>query len=199
MDYNTSRKKLILPEYGRNIHKMVDFILTVEDRNERNRLAHSVINIMGNMNPQLRDINDFKHKLWDHLALMAEFKLDIDYPYELPNSETLNKAPNKVPYQDKNRKYRHYGVTVQRFIEEAKKIEDPEEKEALAVLIAEHMKKSYYNWNKYVVTDDVIIGDLSAMSGGNLKLDVDKITLAEIRETSARSKVVKKKKVVRKK
>ena len=89
MDYNTSRKQLVLPEYGRNIQNMVDYIMEIEDRDERNRLAKAVINIMGNMNPHLRDINDFKHRLWDHLAIMSEFKLDIDYPYEIPVPPTF--------------------------------------------------------------------------------------------------------------
>jgi hypothetical protein len=95
-DYNTSRKRLILPEYGRNIHMMVDYIKTIEDRDERNRLAHSVVAVMGNLNPHLRDINDFKHKLWDHLALIAKFDLDIDYPYDPPKPETFIEKPKKL-------------------------------------------------------------------------------------------------------
>lgn len=200
MDYNTSRKKLALPEYGRNIQRMVDYILAVDDREERNRLAYSLVNIMGNMNPQLRDIDDFKHKLWDHLAIMSDFKLDIDYPYELPNYENLNQPPNRVPYQTKTRNYRHYGNTIKLFIKEAEKLTDPEAKDALAILIAEHMKKSYYNWNKFAVADDMIFNDLATLSKGELKLDIAKVNLAEIKEPLARGKViVKKKKIIRKK
>jgi len=97
-DYNANRKKLVLPEYGRNIQKMVDYIKTIEDRDERNRLAGAIISIMGNLNPHLRDINDFKHKLWDHLALIANFELDIDYPYDIPQPEMFQKPPKVVGY-----------------------------------------------------------------------------------------------------
>ncbi len=110
-DYNTSRKKLALPEYGRNIHNMVELILQMEDREKRNQAALAVIDVMGTLNPYLRDIPDFKHKLWDHLAIMADFKLDIDYPYNPPSPDILTEKPNKVPYCQRNIKHRHYGYT----------------------------------------------------------------------------------------
>ncbi len=123
-DYNTARKKLILPEYGRNIQKMVDHILTIEDREERNKAARTIIGIMGNLNPHLRDINDFKHKLWDHLAIIADFKLDIDAPYELPTQELLEERPKKIDYNQKSIRFKHYGHSIALMIEKAVEMEE---------------------------------------------------------------------------
>ncbi len=167
-EYNTSRNKLILPEYGRNIQKMVEYILTIPDREERNRLAHAVIIIMGNMNPHLRDINDFKHKLWDHLAIMADFQLDIDYPYEIPRPEEFTEKPRRVTYNDSEIKYRHYGFIVESLIKEAIKLPDGDDKDTLIRLIANHMKKSYLAWNRDSVTDEIIFNDLHELSGKKL-------------------------------
>jgi hypothetical protein len=167
-DYNSSRNKLILPEYGRNIQKMVEYIMTVEDKEERNRLAHAVIIIMGNMNPHLRDINDFKHKLWDHLAIMSSFQLDIDYPYEIPKAEEFLEKPRRVKYNFNDIKYRHYGRIIEMMIEEAIKFPEGEEKEELTRLIANHMKKSYMTWNRDSVTDEIIFQDLYEISGRRL-------------------------------
>ncbi len=169
-DYNSCRPKLKLPEYGRNIHKMVDYILTVEDREERNRLAQAIIAIMGNMNPHLRDINDFKHKLWDHLAIMSDFKLDIDYPYEIPKPEAFVEKPRRVPYNTNQIRYRHYGKIIELMIEEAIKFPEGEEKDMLVKLIANQMKKSYLTWNRDSVTDAIIAADLELLSGGKIKL-----------------------------
>ena len=167
-DYNTSRNKLILPEYGRNIQKMVEHILDTPDREERNRLAQAVIIIMGNMNPHLRDINDFKHKLWDHLAIMAHFELDIDYPYEIPQPETFAEKPRRVIYNDNDIRYRHYGRIVEDLIREALKLPDGDDKDTLIRLIANHMKKSYLAWNRDSVTDEIIFNDLYELSGKKL-------------------------------
>jgi len=167
-DYNTSRSKLILPEYGRNIQKMVEYILTIEDRDERNRLAQAVIAIMGNMNPHLRDINDFKHKLWDHLAMMSNFQLDIDYPYEIPKPEAFTEKPRPVSYNNNPIKYRHYGNITEMMIKEAVKFPEGEEKDELIRLIANHMKKSYVTWNRDSVTDEIIFQDLTKLSDGKL-------------------------------
>ncbi|HLO60662.1 MAG TPA: DUF4290 domain-containing protein [Bacteroidales bacterium] len=169
-DYNTSRNHLILPEYGRNIQKMVEYILTVEDREERNRLAQAVIIIMGNMNPHLRDINDFKHKLWDHLAIMADFRLDIDFPYEIPRPEEFTEKPRRVSYSTTDIKYRHYGKIVEDLIREALKLPDGEDKDTLVRLIANHMKKSYLTWNRDSVTDEIIFNDLYELSGRKLSV-----------------------------
>jgi molybdopterin converting factor small subunit len=169
-DYNSCRPRLILPEYGRNMQKMVDHILSIEDRDERNHLAQAIITIMGNMNPHLRDINDFKHKLWDHLALMSEFKLDIDYPYDVPRAEELFEKPRQVPYNTNQIRFRHYGKITERLIEEAIKLPEGDDKETLIKLIANQMKKSYLAWNRDSVTDAIIGADLEELSGKRIKL-----------------------------
>jgi len=169
MDYNSDRSKLPLPEYGRNLQNMVNHIMTIEDRNERNRAARTIIDIMGNMYPYLRDINDFKHKLWDHLAIMTDFKLDIDYPYTPPAPEFFNTAPQMIPYSLNKIKYRHYGKTIEFLLEKAAVYENEKEKELLIKLIANHMKKSYIMWNKDSVTDDKILQDIEELSKGKIK------------------------------
>ena len=169
MDYNSNRKKLPLPEYGRNLQKMVDHIGTIEDRDERNRAARTVIDIMGNLYPYLRDINDFKHKLWDHLAIMSDFKLDIDYPYSPPQRETFNTPPKKVEYETGKAKYRHYGKALELMIKKAAEYKEGEEKEILIKLLANHMKKCYLIWNRSSVDDDKIYSDLEILSKGKIK------------------------------
>lgn len=170
MDYNSQREKLPLPEYGRNIQNMVNHILSIEDRKERNRAAYAIIDIMGNMYPYLRDIQDFKHKLWDHLAIMADFKLDIDYPYDPPSPDVFKEPPAKIPYDNNRIKYRHYGKTLELMIEQAKTYEPQEERDYLIKLIANHMKKSYLSWNKDAVEDEKIFLDLNELSEGTIKL-----------------------------
>jgi len=172
-DYNSSRKKLILPEYGRNIQKMVKHIKTIEDRDERNKAAQTVIGVMGNLNPHLRDVNDFKHKLWDHLAIIADFDLDIDTPYEWPERESLISKPNKVPYSQHRIKYKHYGRSIVLMIEKAVELEEGEEKSDLIRMIAYHMKKSYLTWNREAVSDDEIVMDLKTLSGGRIEVKED--------------------------
>jgi hypothetical protein len=186
MDYNSNREKLPLPEYGRNIQNMVNHILTIEDRKERNRAARSIIDIMGNMYPYLRDIQDFKHKLWDHLAIMANFKLDIDYPYNPPSPEVFKAPPDKIPYGDNKIKYRHYGKTLEMMIEKAKDYEPAEERDVLIKLIANHMKKSYLSWNKNAVEDEKILLDLEELSEGKIKLT--NYQLIEVKEVVQKPK-----------
>ena len=169
MDYNSSRKKMPLPEYGRNLQNMVDHIMTIEDRDERNRAARSIIDIMGNMYPYLRDINDFKHKLWDHLAIMSDFQLDIDYPYDPPRRETFNEPPKCIPYSTGRIKLRHYGKILESLVTKASDFESGTEKEVLIKLLANHMKKSYLAWNKDAVDDEKIYGDLEILSKGTIK------------------------------
>jgi hypothetical protein len=178
-DYNTSRKKLALPEYGRNVHNMVDLLLQMEDRERRNKAAHVLIDIMGNLNPYLRDVPDFKHKLWDHLAIMANFKLDIDYPYSPPSPDVLFEKPNKVPYCQRDIRLRHYGHTMELMIKKAQEFEESKEKDILIYQLANHMKKSYLTWNKDTVEDDKILDDLSEISNGKLKCK--DIELAEVK------------------
>lgn len=186
-DYNSSRKKLILPEYGRHIQKMVDHARTIEDSEERNKAAKTIISIMGNLNPHLRDISDFKHKLWDHLALMSDFDLDIDSPYETPARETLTSKPKQVPYVTGDIKYRHYGRIIHQMIDAAIEMEDGEEKERLIKLIANHMKKSYLTWNRNQVTDEQIFNDIQQLSGGKIIIRED-LKLTETKEILSKNK-----------
>ncbi len=179
-DYNTSRKHLALPEYGRNIHKMVDYIKSIEDRTERNRLSNAIIAIMGNLNPHLRDINDFKHKLWDHLAIIADFELDIDYPYDIPQREMFMQLPRQVPYGTHDITFRHYGKAIELMIDAAIEMPEGNEKIALITVIANHMKKSYLTWNRDTVGDDVILNDLKKLSKG--RLDTENIKLSDVRD-----------------
>lgn len=183
-DYNTGRKKLALPEYGRNVHNMVDLLMKIEDRETRNRAAQAIIDVMGALNPFLRDIPDFKHKLWDHLAIMADFKLDIDYPYNPPLPEILHEKPHKVPYCQRDIRYRHYGHTIELMIKKATEYEEGEEKEVLGYQLANHMKKSYLTWNKESVEDEKILDDLKIMSGG--RINCNDIELAEVKNVPSR-------------
>jgi hypothetical protein len=180
-DYNTQRKKMALPEYGRNVQKMVDHIKTIEDRDERNRAAKTIIQIMGNLNPHLRDVGDFKHKLWDHLALIAGFELEIDSPYPVPEPSKFFEKPKQVPYRQGDIRYLHYGRIIELMINAASEMEDGDDKEYLTNLIVNQMKKSYITWNRGQVSDEVIIGDMKLLSAGRLKI-TDGVKILEVRE-----------------
>ena len=181
MQYNTQQKKMPLPEYGRSIQNMVDYALTIEDRTERQRCANTIINIMGSMFPHLRDIPDFKHKLWDHLAIMSDFKLDIDYPYEIIRKDNLYTAPNPVPYPCTKIRYRHYGRTLEVLIDKACELPEGDEKNNLVALICNHMKKDYMTWNKDTVEDGKIADDLAELSNGRLQLTPELLQLMKER------------------
>ena len=188
-EYNTQRNRLVLPEYGRNIQKMVEHIMSVEDRDERNRLAKAIIVIMGNMNPHLRDIADFKHKLWDHLAIMSNFELDIDSPYETPTISILTEKPKRVPYNSNGVRFKHYGRIIQLMINEAVKMPEGKEREELIRIIANHMKKSYLTWNKDVVDDEIIFKDLRELSKGEIQIS-EGIRLNDSREMFKKKKKI---------
>jgi hypothetical protein len=187
-DYNTSRKKLILPEYGRHIHKMIDHICTIEDREERNKAAKTIIAVMGNLNPHLRDVADFKHKLWDHLAVISEFKLDIDSPYEKPEPTKFQEKPSKVEYNQNNLKYKHYGKSVSLMIEAAAAMEEGEEREHLVKLLANHLKKLYLTWNREAVEDEQIFKDLEILSKGKIIFKEGELQLNETREILSKNR-----------
>jgi len=171
MEYNTERVKMHIPEYGRNVQRMIEFAISVKDRDERNRVARAIISVMGQLNPHLRDVTDFKHKLWDHLFIIADFKLDVDSPYPIPNAATFQTKPDKVSYPDNKIRYRHYGRILEKIIQKAVEFEEGNEKKVLTEMIANSMKKSYLTWNRDSVTDDVIIEQLRELSKGQLKLD----------------------------
>lgn len=181
MEYNTQRKKMELPEYGRSIQNMVDHALTIEDREERQRCANTIVNIMGGMFPHLRDVPDFKHKLWDHLAIMADFKLDIDYPFEIVKKEDLVVKPEQLAYPNADFRYRHYGRFLEGMVKKAVGIEDEEEKKQLINLLAIQMKKDLNNWNKEGIEDQKIVDDLREYSNGAIDLKVEDLRLGDSR------------------
>lgn len=170
MKYNTQQRKMLLPEYGRSVQNMVDYCCTIKDRAERQRCANSIITIMGNMFPQLRDVPDFNHKLWDHLAIMSDFKLDIDYPYEVVRPEKLDVKPDPIPYPHKDIRYLHYGQIVVDLIRKACEMPEGEERDSLVALICNHMRKNYVLWNKEIIDDHKIAEDLEDYSKGKLQM-----------------------------
>jgi hypothetical protein len=162
---------MIIPEYGRNIQQMINFCCKIEDREERNKCAKAIIQVMGALNPHLRDVSDFTHKLWDHLFIISEFKLDVDSPYPKPNPETFHTSPEIVNYPSKKIKYKHYGKTIENIIEKAKQYPEGAEKEELKKVIANNLKKSYLTWNsKDLISDEIILNHLVELSDGELKL-----------------------------
>ncbi|MDC7993710.1 DUF4290 domain-containing protein [Altibacter sp. HG106] len=170
IEYNTERSHLIIPEYGRHIQKMVAQTVAMEDREARNRNAKSIIAVMGNLNPHLRDVPDFQHKLWDQLFIMSDFKLDVDAPFEKPSREELAERPEPLEYPQNHPKYRFYGNNIKRMIDVAIGWEEGDKKEGLILTIANHMKKCYLNWNKDSVEDDVIFQHLYELSEGKINL-----------------------------
>jgi hypothetical protein len=170
MNYNTSREALLVPEYGRHIHKMAKHLLDIPDREKRTRTAHHVVNIMNSVNPIYRK-NELMQKHWDFLARITDYKLDIDYPCEPPKPEELESTPNKVPYDQKQIRYKHYGSINQDLVQKALDFPEGDEKELLILMIAKQMKKSYILWHGATVPDEVILKDLEKMSGGKLKVN----------------------------
>ncbi len=170
LEYNSEREKLIIPEYGRHIQKLVNHCVALEDREMRNTMAEAIVQVMGNMQPHLRDVPDFQHKLWDQLFIMSDYRLDVDTPYPKPEREVLQAKPEPLAYPRSASKYRFYGNNIQIMIDTALTWEDGEMKDALVYAIANHMKKCYLNWNKDTVEDDVIVSHLEELSGGKLTL-----------------------------
>ena len=181
MEYNTSQKKLILPEYGRHVHMMVQYAVGIENREKRNAAAYAIIGVMGNLQPHLRDIPDFKHKLWDHLFIMSEFKLDIDAPYLVPSPEELVEKPNTVPYSQSHIHRKYYGKLLVDMIREAGRMEDSELKDSLIHLLAAQMKKSYTAWNRNDINPEQIAQDLWDISDGKIVVKPEAIQLPTIR------------------
>ena len=171
MEYNTLRSKLIIPEYGRHIQQMVDHCLTIQDEQERNEFAEIIIEVMGELNPHLRDVPDFQHKLWDQLFIMSNFQLDVKSPYPIPTKkDTVDSKPNKVYYPNAIYKYRYYGSNIRKMIDVAITWEEGEKQEGLFFAIANHMKKCYLKWNKDTVEDSVIFNHLYELSDGKIDL-----------------------------
>ena len=169
MEYNTTRNYLVMREYGRHIQKMVEHLLTIEDREKRQLQAKTVIELMGFLNPHLKNVEDFRHMLWDHLFYVSNFKLDVDSPYPIPQKETYKAKPQPIPYPKRYPKYSHLGKNLELVINKALKEENPEKKTGFAHSIAYYMKLSYSNWHKELVHDDAIRGELNNITGGALE------------------------------
>ncbi len=171
MEYNTTRNHLIMKEYGRHIQKMVEYLLTITDREERQKNAYAVIELMGFLNPHLKNVEDFRHKLWDHLFLISNFELDVESPYPIPTRETLKAKPERLRYPKHHPRYNHLGKNIEVVMEKALKEENPEKKQGFANAIAYYMKLTYSNWHKELVHDDAIQQELSTMTKGELEFN----------------------------
>ncbi len=170
MEYNTQRGTMVIPEYGRSIHKMIDFALTLPEREQRTSAANTIIAAMTILNPQIRELTDFKQKLWDHLYVMSDFKLDCDSPYPMPEPDAIHAKPKRIPYPQKAIKYRNYGSILENLIKEARTMEEGTDKQILSGMIANFMKHLFLTYNKDSVNDEVIFEHLREMSGGLLEV-----------------------------
>jgi phage baseplate assembly protein W len=199
LEYNGDRPHLIIPEYGRHIQKLVDHCLAIEDASERNRMARAIVDVMGNLQPHLRDVPDFKHKLWDQLFIMSDFELDVDSPYEKPEKEVLRAKPEPLAYPKSASKYRFYGTNIQTMIDTALTWDEGEAREALYYAIANHMKKCYLNWNKDSVEDAVIFDHLFELSDGKIDLKNCNESLSEVKDLMRKRKPAGKQRTKKKK
>jgi len=170
LEYNSERQHLIIPEYGRHLQKLIDQATVIEDRETRNKAAKYIIQVMGSLNPHLRDVPDFQHKLWDQIFIMSNFRLDVDSPFPIPSREVLQLRPDPLAYPQNFPKYRFYGNNIKYMIDVANSWEDGDLKNALVKVIANHMKKSYLSWNKDTVKDDVIFEHLLELSDGKINM-----------------------------
>jgi hypothetical protein len=182
LEYNSERPFMIIPEYGRHVQKLIDHCMTLESKEERNIMARAIVDVMGNLQPHLRDVPDFKHKLWDQLFIMSDFNLDAESPYPTPSKEELQEKPEPLEYPKSESKYRYYGTNMQTMIDVALSWEEGELKEALVFTIANHMKKCYLNWNKDTVDDVIIFNHLFDLSKGKIDLRESKEELSEVKE-----------------
>jgi len=182
MEYNTGRDHLAIPEYGRNVQKMVEFACEIANKDERNNVAKIIVGVMGQINSQNKNIEGYEQKLWNHLFIISNFKLDVESPYEKPTKEALAQKPDRIPYRNIRIKYKHYGVAIQSMVDKCAALPDGDEKTSFTKALANHMKTSYLSWNRDSVNDEVITNHLNELSGGKLKLaeDFEYISTAEI-------------------
>ena len=193
MNYNTKREQLIIPEYGRHVQKMVKYATSIEDKEEREKCVQSIISYMGQRNPHLRDIPDYKHKLWDHLFIMSNFKLEVESPYEKPSPEKLSEKPDLVKYPKTQFSFSYYGKHIETMIDTAIKMKDGEEKYILTGMIVNHMKKCYIAWSKSSIDDQIILKHLEKLSKGKLQLHKDFIIIDDSKATAKKTGNSKKK------
>lgn len=171
MEYNTQRGKLLLPEYGRNVQEMIAHAMEIPERSERNKAARAIIEVMGQLNPHLRDVDDFKHKLWTHLFVMSDFKLEVDSPYDIPAQETLNSKPDRMIYPKSKIKFGHYGKYTEEILRQSVNVTAEDERDFLKITMANFMKKQYVAYNNDAVENHVIANQLKDLSNGDLVLD----------------------------
>ena len=171
MEYNTTRNHMIMREYGRHIQKMVEYLLSIEDKDKRQRNAMALIELMGFLNPHLKNVDDFRHKLWDHLFLISDFKLDVESPYPIPTRETLKARPERLRYPKRYPKHNHLGKNIEIVIDKALKEDNPEKRQGFANSIAYYMKLAYSNWHKELVHDDNIQSELTNITEGQLEFN----------------------------
>jgi len=179
LEYNTEREKLIIPEYGRHFQKMVDHAVSIKDDEERNKVAKAIISVMGNLQPHLRDVPDFQHKLWDQLFIMSDFKLEAESPFPITPKEVLQARPDPLEYPQNHPKYRFYGNNIKRMIDVAIGWDEGDKRAGLEYAIANHMKKCYLNWNKDTVEDKAIFKHLFELSDGKIDLATDGVSLTD--------------------
>ncbi len=179
LEYNTERPHLIIPEYGRHFQKMVDHAVSIEDPVERNKIAQAIISVMGNLQPHLRDVPDFQHKLWDQLFIMSDFNLDVESPFPITSKEILRQRPEPLEYPQNFPKYRFYGNNIKQMIDVAVEWEKGDKRSGLEYAIANHMKKCYLNWNKDVVDDKAIFKHLFELSDGQIDLAAEGESLTD--------------------
>lgn len=179
---------MIIPEYGRHIQDLVNHATQIESKEERNEMVRAIVDVMGQLNPHLRDVSDFTHKLWDHVYIMSDFKLDVDSPYPKPEPEHFQSKPRKMRYPEDNIRFKHYGKGVEKLVSKAVEMEEGEEKEALILSIANLMKKHYLSWSRNTVDDKIIWLDLNKIARGKLKLD-ENTSLISTKEIALRADV----------
>lgn len=173
MEYNTGRELMQIPEYGRNIQKMIEYAKTIADRDERNRAAKSIIKVMGQVNPSLKNNEDLTHKLWDHMFIISDFELDVDSPFPKPLREDFESGPDRIPYPENEIAYRHYGRVIEQMIKKVSEEENADERSKMGIAVANMMKRAYLNWNRDSVDDRVIKKDLRELSGGKVEVPVE--------------------------
>lgn len=189
LKYNTEREKLIISEYGRNIQVMINHLMEIEDREKRTEAAHFIVNVMAQMNPQVKESNDYIHKLWDHLHIISDYKLDVDGPFEPPQQGVITVKPEHVGYQKHNIKHGHYGHYVSELLKKIEETEDEQKREVLLVAMANQMKRDYLNWNRETVNDLLILDDLHKLSDGKFSLPTD-TKLASTNEILNKTQIV---------
>ena len=169
MEYNTTRNHLVMREYGRHIQKMIEYLVTLEDKEKRQRNAMAVIELMGFLNPHLKNVEDFRHKLWDHLFLISDFKLEVSSPYPIPTRETLRARPKPLKYPKRYPRFSHLGKNLEGIIDKALAEENPDKRAGFANAVAYYMKLAYSNWHKEMVHDDAIQAELTQLTNGQLE------------------------------